>query len=278
MFLHSRSLRESRTEFIPFKKMNGVNSVLLLSLAMCFAGVSSLHAQALAPAHFDSTPEKLNLQMRQQADSVPANNQTVARAIAARLRQSSSLKNYKIDITFQDGRLELTGQVSDRAQSVEAERLAHTVPGVQSVVNHLQVASASRADLLQAQILQPPPIEGPSVKFGGKPGEEKLPPTTPPPPEPTPVYQGHPPGAAPNAHYPPRMPPYAWPTYAPYNNYSRVAYPTLYPYKSWPFIGPMYPFPKVPLGWRSVSLTWQDGFWWYGRNATGRNWWQTRFW
>src|SRR5438093_777714 len=28
---------------------------------------------------------------------------------------------------------------------------------------------------------------------------------------------------------PPRMPPYAWPTYAPYNNFSRVGYPTEYP-------------------------------------------------
>ena len=74
------------------------------------------------------------------------------------------------------------------------------------------------------------------------------------------------------------MPPYAWPTYAPYNNYSRVAYPEQYPYEAWPFIGPMYPFPKVPLGWRSIQLTWRDGYWWYGKNATPHDWWRVRYW
>ena len=77
---------------------------------------------------------------------------------------------------------------------------------------------------------------------------------------------------------PPQMPPYAWPTFAPYNNYSRVAYPTCYPGDAFPFIGPMYPFPKVPLGWRSVKLQWQDGHWWYGKTATAHDWWRIRYW
>src|SRR5437763_980589 len=94
--------------------------------------------------------------------------------------------------------------------------------------------------------------------------------------EPIPI-QGGPPGF-PSATPPPPLPPYAWPTYAPYNNHSRVAYPNLYPYESFPFIGPFYPFPKVPLGWRSVTLQWEDGHWWYGRNATGHDWWRVRYW
>ena len=77
---------------------------------------------------------------------------------------------------------------------------------------------------------------------------------------------------------PPPMPPYAWPTYAPYNNVSRVAYPNLYPYQSWPFIGPFYPYPKIPPGWRSITLSWQDGYWWYGKNATPHDWWRVRYW
>jgi hypothetical protein len=52
----------------------------------------------------------------------------------------------------------------------------------------------------------------------------------------------------------------------------------MYPYEAWPFIGPFYPFPRVPLGWRSVTLTWQDGHWWYGKNATGHDWWRVRYW
>jgi hypothetical protein len=100
--------------------------------------------------------------------------------------------------------------------------------------------------------------------------------------EPLPIFRAAPvPGApgAPGANMPPPpMPPYAWPTYAPYNNVSRVAYPNLYPYQSWPFIGPMYPYPKVPLGWRCVNLKWVDGAWWYGRTACGHDWWRVRYW
>jgi hypothetical protein len=77
---------------------------------------------------------------------------------------------------------------------------------------------------------------------------------------------------------PPVMPPYAWPTYSPYNNYSRVAYPNEYPYSAFPYIGPMYPFPKVPLGYRAIKLEWEDGHWWYGRTATKRDWWMVRYW
>jgi hypothetical protein len=52
----------------------------------------------------------------------------------------------------------------------------------------------------------------------------------------------------------------------------------IYPYQSWPFIGPMYPFPKVPLGWRSIKLTWEDGHWWYARVGSGHDWWRIRYW
>jgi hypothetical protein len=90
-----------------------------------------------------------------------------------------------------------------------------------------------------------------------------------------PLFQGAP---SPYDLNPPRMPPYAWPTYAPYNNYSRVAYPTLYPYQSWPFIGPVYPYPKIPLGWRKVKLEWQDGKWWYSTNSNSHDWWRLRYW
>ena len=76
----------------------------------------------------------------------------------------------------------------------------------------------------------------------------------------------------------PRMPPYAWPTYAPYNNYSRVAYPQLYPQNAWPYIGPNHPFPKVPPGWRKVQLEWQDGYWWYATRGSSHDWWTLRFW
>ena len=58
------------------------------------------------------------------------------------------------------------------------------------------------------------------------------------------------------------MPNYAWPSYAAYPNYAGVTYPRQYSATAWPFIGPFYPYPQVPLGWRRVTLEWDDGWWW----------------
>jgi hypothetical protein len=45
----------------------------------------------------------------------------------------------------------------------------------------------------------------------------------------------------------------------------RIAAPATRPKYSataWPYIGPFYPYPQVPLGWRKVCLEWKDGWWW----------------
>lgn len=60
----------------------------------------------------------------------------------------------------------------------------------------------------------------------------------------------------------PGLPDYAWPSYAPHPNYGAVTYPKTYSPTAWPYIGPFYPYPQVPLGWRKVTLEWDDG-WWY---------------
>jgi hypothetical protein len=59
----------------------------------------------------------------------------------------------------------------------------------------------------------------------------------------------------------PNLPNYAWPGYAAYPNYAAVTYPQQYSPSAWPYIGPFYPYPQVPLGWRKVSLEWDDGWW-----------------
>ncbi|MEM6799267.1 MAG: BON domain-containing protein [Planctomycetota bacterium] len=59
----------------------------------------------------------------------------------------------------------------------------------------------------------------------------------------------------------PNMPGYAWPSYASHPNYSAVTYPRQYSPTAWPYIGPFYPYPQVPLGWRKVALEWDDGWW-----------------
>jgi hypothetical protein len=179
--------------------------------------------------------------------------------------------------------VEVTGTVADQAQRDEALRIIQGVPGVERVLDRLRVVSATPGLTPVDAPQDGPPSATPPGRL-----PEPLPSGTTQPPAPSPAGSGTAPAEPvplfrapiPSTYglNPPKMPPYAWPTYAPYNNYSRVAYPTAYPYNAWPFIGPLYPFPKVPLGWRSVRLEWDDGYWWYGRVAHKYDWWRLRYW
>ena len=81
-------------------------------------------------------------------------------------------------------------------------------------------------------------------------------------PQPMPAYVPTGPGAVqPYKFDHPQMPGYAWPSYAAYPNYAAVTYPKQYSPTAWPYIGPFYPYPQVPLGWRKVTLEWNDGWW-----------------
>jgi hypothetical protein len=222
----------------------------------------------LLPTSTGTEPGRLELTTPTAA---PAHNQHLADAVAGRLNQLS-LKGYRIDIRVAGGIVELVGFVSSPQHHDQVLGAVRSVPGVHHVVDRIEVWN--QTPLVQTQLLQPTPEPGPLPQREG--GVAPLLQNQPE--EPAPIFQPPPQGPTAQGHEPPRLPPYAWPTYAPYNNYSRVAYPLTYPSQSWPFIGPIHPYPKVPLGWRSVSLTWQDGFWWYGRNATGYDWWRLRFW
>jgi hypothetical protein len=68
-------------------------------------------------------------------------------------------------------------------------------------------------------------------------------------------------GIAPARYDHPNMPGYAWPSYAACPNYAAVTYPKQYSPTAWPYIGPFYPYPQVPLGWRKVTMEWDDGWW-----------------
>jgi hypothetical protein len=199
-------------------------------------------------------------------------NQHLATTVAQHLRLSGQLRHYHIDITVQNGNVELTGRVADQSQRDEAVRIAQAVPGVERVRDRLVIQGGTAVHKATATDQQSD--REPSLLLRNQDGAVSQPAA--PPTEPMPIFQA-PPGQQ-FVMNPPPLPPYAWPTYAPYNNYSRVAYPTQYPYKSWPFIGPNYPFPKVPLGWRSIQLQYYDGCWWYGKTATGYDWWRIRYW
>lgn len=196
-------------------------------------------------------------------------NQKLANTVAATLEKSGTLRGQAIDITATDGIVELSGKVTDQAQHDAVISTVLTVPGVKSVIDSLTPATLLPVRPVQA--INPEPLAGP----GGAPAVLPAPAAGP---IVDPIPLGQPGAATPYDLNSPRLPAYAWPTYAPHNNFSRVGYPTAYPYNAWPFIGPFYPFPKVPLGWRSVTLEWQDGHWWMGRNATKYDYWRIRYW
>jgi hypothetical protein len=79
-------------------------------------------------------------------------------------------------------------------------------------------------------------------------------------------------GVAPARYDHPNMPGYSWPSYAAYPNYGAVTYPKQYSPTAWPYIGPFYPYPQVPLGWRKVTLEWDDGWWMLDFKDQSRAW------
>lgn len=205
--------------------------------------------------------------------SAQPTNQDLANAVAANL-QKIGLRGYTIDISVQNGVVALKGRVADKIQHDEAIRTVLSIPGVKSVADGLLAANFSSIQPVQSVTPSPVIIENgqpATAEPGALPAPHGQPIV-----DPIPITQPF--GAAPYDLNPPKLPPHAWPTYAPYNNYSRVAYPTQYPLNAFPFIGPFYPFPKVPLGWRSVTLEWQDGHWFMGRNGTKHDYWRIRYW
>jgi hypothetical protein len=217
-----------------------------------------------------------------------SDSQRLADSIASQLCQSGQLRNYRVDVTVRGSDVELTGAVANQPQREEVLRLVQGVPGVVRVVDRLTLGAGNTITRVQGQTVAPPPPPGspeagagrlppplnnggaapviPGVPANGQGGIQ----------EPKPLASTPPLGY--NDLNPARMPPYAWPTYAPYNNFSRVGYPGALPYNAWPFIGPIYPFPKIPLGWRAVKLEWDDGYWWYGRVGCKYDWWKIRYW
>jgi hypothetical protein len=206
--------------------------------------------------------------------SDPGPNQRIAETIAARLRSCGRLQHFTIDVGFAGGVAELTGTVTNTAQHDAALAVATETVGVTHVVDRLVVQGGAAPQVNPILRVQgdAPPVLPPPVPTEPAPA---APPAGAPGPEAVPTYQA--PLPSPYQTDPPKMPPYAWPTYAPYNNFSRVGNPMAYPYNAWPFIGPMYPFPKVPLGWRAVKLEWDDGYWWYSKLSTKYDWWRLRY-
>jgi BON domain len=207
----------------------------------------------------------------------PNGNQVTADAVAGSLRASRSLAGYRIEIRARDGLVTLTGTLGSPVLKTEALARAQQVAGVTGVIDQLQVTDDQSVRPAQYEP-QPPqmafggprspnydggmgygmgagmPINAASTSYGSG--------------GPVPEGPAGMTGATQAAM--PGYPNYAWPSYAPYPNFSAVGYPTAYPWQAWPNIGPFYPYPEVPLDWRAVTLRWDDGIWWldFKRNYT----------
>lgn len=211
-----------------------------------------------------------------------ADDKNAAQRIANGLRDSGKLSGYSIGVKYDDGTAWLNGQVTDKNQMATAIALAKRQSGVKKVVNNLQIAApqATRSPVQPASASSPisaqpnmarMPVHPASMADCGPGGMQGPPPGYSPAPYgqggygqgamPIPTHvQGA--GGAAQAHYDqPQLPNYAWPSYASYPNYAALTYPQQYSATAWPYIGPFYPYPQVPLGWRKVSLEWDDGWW-----------------
>jgi hypothetical protein len=216
-------------------------------------------------------------------------------------KDAGHLKGFSIDLQVEEGTLWISGRVTSQEQHDAALDVARRVPGVKQVVNDLAItapakapattlvsqtigsgvtpaaaASPAPAQIQTAPMQQMMPPQGyvPQGYGYGMPQQGQRPVAF------APAYSvamananfpGHHHGHGilghghhgPAARYDePQMPAYAWPSYAAYPNYAAVTYPRQYSASAWPYIGPFYPYPQVPMGWRKVCLEWDDG-WWY---------------
>ena len=229
-----------------------------------------------------------------------AGDRAIAQQIAQNMKESGHLKDYRVGVKYQNGVAWLMGSVTSAEQKEIAEQIARESEGVERVICKLDVKGGQPNEAVQPagafqepaqyqaqnsvpqmrRVQQPAgnagaPLPyartmGPNVQTagycppGGQPGME--------------MGMGGPgggmgmggpmgagpvPAAAGQAvnYENPQMPGYAWPSYAAHPNYAAVTYPKQYSASAWPYIGPFYPYPQVPLGWRKVTLEWDDGWW-----------------
>lgn len=218
-------------------------------------------------------------------------DKAVAQKIATVLRDSGQMKGYSIGVKYKDGTAWLAGRVTDKQQAAAALELVSNIEGVEQIVNNLTIAPAPAATTTSgrkgAPLAEPQPVQLTSARqplpvqqatqlqpqAAQQPGGyQQMPPAqlaqgAPAQPmpgygRPLPAYQPGMGGQVARATYnQAHMPNYAWPSYAAYPNYAAVSYPKQYSASAWPFIGPFYPYPQVPLGWRRVALEWDDGWW-----------------
>jgi osmotically-inducible protein OsmY len=205
-------------------------------------------------------------------------------------KAAGNLRNFNLDLSTVNGEVWLRGYVANAEQKKRVLQTVQYVPGVTRVIDDITISgNDSRGAVQPASTSQsiptPPPVASmPTMGQASSSGPRAFAPSmvanyqsdapmsgmpmsseggmmmgggqTP-----VPMNMGPSHGAGVPRYDQPQMPGYAWPSYAAYPNYSAVTYPKQYSASAWPYIGPFYPYPQVPLGWRRVALEWDDGLW-----------------
>lgn len=221
------------------------------------------------------------------AVSASADDALIAKQIISKLREqkeASNLKGFDLGVQVDQGTVTMMGQVASSEQAMLALDVARRVQGVKLVVNDLLVSKrpAQPKTTIQRAVAQQATAKAQPVNYQ-QPAQSVMRASAPTPvafaastiPA-SPAARGVAPANYAQSMQPvamaggggygvvannPSMPAHAWPSYAASPNYAGVSYPQQYSATAWPYIGPFYPYPQVPLGWRKVSLEWDDGWW-----------------
>ncbi len=212
--------------------------------------------------------------------------QQVAQAIATGIARAVPDRGYSVTVEYQDGVATLKGTAANPTQVMRITEAAKRHPAVTKTVNQMAVARRSSA-LRQTAFQEPVQPQAPPPAAAPDAGQMLAPAA--------PQYTW-PSGASPQYDMP-FMPYFAWPAQAPYPNYSAVTYPKKYAKEEWPYLGPFHPYPEAPLDWRKVtsvsfaglkpiahpgdpplewqhvSLSWENGRWYY---RFQQPWWSPR--
>ncbi len=205
--------------------------------------------------------------------SANADDNAIAQYIMKKLKaeqQRGNLKGFHVDMRVDKGTVWFEGYCASKKQETLIFRTAQSAKhlGVVQIIDDIEVRPVKQAPRATQRVsyqqnVTPMP-QNVTPPMGNRPGPTQMSRPVRSPMGaaggPMPVgYTGH--GAAMATDHP-QMPGYAWPGYAAHPNYAAVTYPKQYSPTAWPYIGPFYPYPQVPLGWRKVTLEWDDG-WWY---------------
>lgn len=193
----------------------------------------------------------------------------VTSEVLGRLGKAKSdgrLQNFDIDVSTVDGEVWTRGYVATPEQKQFVLGTIQRTPGVRKVIDDLSVTGNVRRASNEVPTPSSMPVVGsgaprafaPSALANGSMGGVPMQGGAM---APVPMQGGPGYGGGAPRYDQPNMPNYAWPSYAAAPNYAAVTYPKQYSASAWPYIGPFYPYPQVPLGWRKVALEWDDGLW-----------------